>query len=163
MHNTAAMNGTPIMKRLLTSIENESRMHRPADAPANDAPGNASIDEGDVDEALRSGDIRKIAHPEPVWRGSLELSVHTVEPAGRSRGGRKLVLGTRRPLAMLSRPNERWSLDFVSHVFTDGLLSGAGGRRRLHPRMPVPGRRHIPVGERLARELDSLIATACRV
>lgn len=38
----------------------------------------------------------------------------------RKRGGRKRALGTRRPLALLSRTNERWSLDFVSEAFTDG-------------------------------------------
>ncbi|MBD9492284.1 IS3 family transposase, partial [Ensifer sp. ENS11] len=38
----------------------------------------------------------------------------------RKRGGRKRALGTRRSLALPSRPNERWSLDFVSDAFTDG-------------------------------------------
>lgn len=38
----------------------------------------------------------------------------------RKRGGRKRALGTRRPLALPSCPNERWSLDFVSDAFTDG-------------------------------------------
>ena len=38
----------------------------------------------------------------------------------RKRGGRKRALGTRRPLALPSHPNERWSLDFVSDAFTDG-------------------------------------------
>ena len=38
----------------------------------------------------------------------------------RKRGGRKRALGTRRPLALPSRPGERWSLDFVSDAFTDG-------------------------------------------
>ncbi len=38
----------------------------------------------------------------------------------RKRGGRKRVLGTRRPLALPSCGNERWSLDFVSDAFTDG-------------------------------------------
>lgn len=38
----------------------------------------------------------------------------------RKRGGRKRGLGTRRPLALPCRPNERWSLDFVSDAFTDG-------------------------------------------
>lgn len=37
----------------------------------------------------------------------------------RKRGGRKRALGTRRPLALPSRRNERWSLDFVSDVFAD--------------------------------------------
>jgi len=38
----------------------------------------------------------------------------------RKRGGRKRALGTRRPMALPSRTNERWSLDFVSDAFTDG-------------------------------------------
>lgn len=63
----------------------------------------------------------------------------------RKRGGRKRALGTRRPLALPSRPNERWSLDFVSDAFTDGRRFRAGGCRQLHPLMPVPGRRYIPV------------------
>ena len=33
---------------------------------------------------------------------------------------RKRALGTRRPIALPSRANERWSLDFVSDAFTDG-------------------------------------------
>lgn len=36
------------------------------------------------------------------------------------RGGRKRALGTRRPMLVPGRPNERWSLDFVSDAFTDG-------------------------------------------
>lgn len=38
----------------------------------------------------------------------------------RKRGGRKRVLGTRRPMLAPEKPNERWSLDFVSDAFTDG-------------------------------------------
>ena len=34
----------------------------------------------------------------------------------RKRGGRKRALRTRRPLALPSHPNERWSLDFVSEI-----------------------------------------------
>ena len=36
------------------------------------------------------------------------------------RGGRKRALGTRRPMVVPDRPNERWSLDFASDAFTDG-------------------------------------------
>lgn len=36
------------------------------------------------------------------------------------RGGRKRALGTRRPMLVPNRSNERWSLDFVSDAFTDG-------------------------------------------
>ena len=38
----------------------------------------------------------------------------------RKRGGRKRATGTRAPLSLPSKPNERWSLDFVSDSFTDG-------------------------------------------
>lgn len=38
----------------------------------------------------------------------------------RKRGGRKRALGTRRPMVLPNRVNERWSLDFVSDAFTDG-------------------------------------------
>ena len=36
----------------------------------------------------------------------------------RKRGGRKRALGTRRPMVVPERVNERWSLDFVSDAFT---------------------------------------------
>ncbi|MCL5777890.1 IS3 family transposase [Limibaculum sp. FT325] len=38
----------------------------------------------------------------------------------KKRGGRKRAIGTRRPMVVPERPNERWSLDFVSDAFTDG-------------------------------------------
>jgi putative transposase len=37
----------------------------------------------------------------------------------RKRGGRKRALGTRRPMLVPDRANQRWSLDFVSDSFTD--------------------------------------------
>ena len=38
----------------------------------------------------------------------------------RKRGDRKRALGTRIPMLVPDRPNERWSLDFVSDALTDG-------------------------------------------
>ena len=38
----------------------------------------------------------------------------------RRRGGRKRALGTRAPIAIPLRANERWSLDFVADQMTDG-------------------------------------------
>lgn len=38
----------------------------------------------------------------------------------RRRGGRKRAMGTRAPIALPIRPNDRWSLDFVSDQFLDG-------------------------------------------
>lgn len=40
--------------------------------------------------------------------------------AVRRRGGRKRAIGPRAPMLVPLRPNERWSLDFVSDQFTDG-------------------------------------------
>lgn len=77
----------------------------------------------------------------------------------RKRGGRKRSLGTRRPLALPSRSNERWSLDFVSDAFTDGR------RFRVLAVVDDFTRECLCLvadtslsGHRLARELDSLIA-----
>ena len=38
----------------------------------------------------------------------------------RRHGGRKRALGSRRPPQAALAPNQRWSLDFVSHQMTDG-------------------------------------------
>jgi putative transposase len=38
----------------------------------------------------------------------------------RKRGGRKRAIGTRSPMLVPIKPNERWSLDFVSDQLTDG-------------------------------------------
>jgi len=40
--------------------------------------------------------------------------------AVRRRGGRKRAMGTRAPIAIPLRPNDRWSLDFVSDQLLDG-------------------------------------------
>jgi len=76
----------------------------------------------------------------------------------RKRGGRKRALGTRRPLALPSRPNERWSLDFVSDALTDGR------RFRVLAVVDDFTRECLALvadtslsGRRLARELDAVI------
>jgi putative transposase len=77
----------------------------------------------------------------------------------RKLGGRKRALRTRRPLALPSRSNERWSLDFVSGAFPDG--------RRFRVQTVVDDFTLECLcliadtslsGHRLARELDTLIA-----
>ncbi len=77
----------------------------------------------------------------------------------RKRGGRKRALGTRRPLALPSRANERWSLDFVSDAFTDGR------RFRVLAVVDDSTRECLALvadtslsGRRLVRELDAVIA-----
>jgi putative transposase len=78
--------------------------------------------------------------------------------AVRKRGGRKRALGTRRPIVLPSRANERWSLDFISDAFTDGrrfrVLAVVDDFTReclaLVPDTSLSGLR-------LARELNNLI------
>lgn len=61
----AAMDGPPIVKRLVQSIEDETRVCRPARSPADDAAGKGVDDESDVDEALPGRDIGEIGKPQP--------------------------------------------------------------------------------------------------
>ena len=75
----------------------------------------------------------------------------------RKRGGRKRAMGTRSPMMLPDRPNQRWSLDFV----LDSLNNG----RRLRVLTVVDDytRECLALvadtslsGERLARELDRI-------
>lgn len=77
----------------------------------------------------------------------------------RKRGGRKRALGTRRPMVLPSRVNERWSLDFVSDAFTDGR------RFRILAVIDDYSRECLALvadtslsGGRVARELNAVIA-----
>lgn len=77
----------------------------------------------------------------------------------RKRGGRKRALGTRRPMILPDRPNERWSLDFVSDAFTDGR------RFRVFAVVDDFTRECLALvpdtslsGARIVRELDRVIA-----
>jgi putative transposase len=81
----------------------------------------------------------------------------------RRRGGRKRALGTRAPMALAQRPNQRWSLDFLSDAFADGrrfrILAIVDDFTReclaLVPDTSLPGLR-------VARELDAIIAARGR-
>ena len=79
--------------------------------------------------------------------------------AVKRRRGRKRAVGTRRPIAVPSRPNERWSLDFVSDTLADG--------RRFRALCVVDdfSREALAIvpdlslsGVRVARELDRIIS-----
>ena len=79
--------------------------------------------------------------------------------AVRKRSGRKRAIGTRAPIAMPSKANERWSLDFVSDSFMDGR------RFRMLCVVDDYSRECLALvadtsigGHRLARELDRIIA-----
>jgi putative transposase len=78
--------------------------------------------------------------------------------AVRRRGGRKRAMGTRAPIAVPLRPNDRWSLDFVS----DQLLDGR--RFRILVVVDDCTRECLTLvadtslsGTRVARELDRLV------
>ena len=77
----------------------------------------------------------------------------------RKRGGRKRALGTRRPMLVPDRPNQRWSVDFVSDSFTDGR------RFRVLTVVDDHTRECLALvadtslsGLRVGRELDAVIA-----
>jgi putative transposase len=78
--------------------------------------------------------------------------------AVRRRGGRKRAVGTRAPIDVPARPNERWSLDFVSDQITDGrrfrILAVVDDCTReclaLVPDTSLSG-------TRVARELDAIV------
>lgn len=79
--------------------------------------------------------------------------------AVRKRGGRKRALGMRAPIDLPSRPNERWSLDFVSDCLTSGR------RFRILAIVDDCTRECLALvadtslsGARVARELDAVIA-----
>ena len=77
----------------------------------------------------------------------------------RKRGGRKRALGRRAPLALPSRPNESWSLDFVSDTFTDGRRFRALAVVDDYTRECLALIADTSLsGSRVARELDAIIA-----
>ena len=77
----------------------------------------------------------------------------------RKRGGRKRALGTRRSMLVPDRPNQRWSLDFVSDAFTDGrrfrVLTVVDDHTRECLALVVDTSLS---GRRVVRELDAIIA-----
>ena len=83
--------------------------------------------------------------------------------AVRRRGGRKRAIGTRAPMLVPLRPDERWSLDFVSDQLTDGR------RFRILAVVDDCTRECLALvadtslsGMRVGRELDRLVAKRCR-
>jgi len=77
----------------------------------------------------------------------------------RKRGGRKRALGTRRPMVLPDRPNERWSLDFVSDAFTDGRRFRVLAVVDDHTRECLALVADTSLsGRRVCRELDAIIA-----
>ena len=77
----------------------------------------------------------------------------------RRRGGRKRALGTRAPMTLPQGPNQRWSLDFVvGHADRWPAVPHPGGGRRLHPRVSVPGRRHVIIRCAGRTRADAIIA-----
>lgn len=76
----------------------------------------------------------------------------------RRRGGRKRAIGTRWPIETPLRPNQRWSVDFVSDQLTDGrrfrILTVIDNCTRECPALAADTSLS---GRRVARELDNLI------
>jgi len=81
----------------------------------------------------------------------------------RRRGGRKRALGTRAPMTVPAAANQRWSLDFLSDALSDGR------RFRILAVVDDFTRECLCLvadtslsGQRVARELDAIIATRGR-
>ncbi len=56
------------------------------------------------------------------------------------------------------RPNERWAWHWCPTAVGRTTVPHSGDRRRLHAGMTGARRRHLPIGTRVARELDAIIA-----
>lgn len=81
----------------------------------------------------------------------------------RKRGGRKRALGARAPMTVPQAPNQRWSLDFVPDVLTDGrrfrLLVVVDDFSRECLALVTDGSLS---GRRVARELDRVVESRGR-
>lgn len=77
----------------------------------------------------------------------------------RKRGGRKRALGSRTPISGALRPNDRWSLDFVSDQFvSDRRFRILGIFDDCTPKCLAAVADVSLSGRRVARELDLLIS-----
>jgi putative transposase len=78
----------------------------------------------------------------------------------RKRGGRKRVLGSRTPMPEAEKPNDRWSVDFVSDQFVTGRRFRILGIYDDCIRECLAAVADVSLsGRRLTRELDLLVAT----
>lgn len=81
----------------------------------------------------------------------------------RKRGGRKRALGSRTPMPGAARPNDRWSLDFVSDQFVSGRRFRILGIYDDCTRECLAAVADVSLsGRRVARELDLLVAVRGR-
>src|SRR5215207_10280893 len=82
VHESAAMDGSPIMEGLLKRIEHEAGMGRSTDPPTYD-PSRVGIDhKGDVNEAGPGRDVGEVRDPQHVRPRCSELAVHVIQRHG---------------------------------------------------------------------------------
>jgi putative transposase len=76
----------------------------------------------------------------------------------KKRTGRKRAIGTRRPLPLPGRPNQVWSLDFMSDALEDGRRFRILGVMDQYSRQCLDLVADTSIsGKRVARELDKLV------
>jgi putative transposase len=81
----------------------------------------------------------------------------------RKRGGRKRAIGSRTPMAAAVRPNDRWSLDFVSDQMVDARRFRVLAIYDDCTRECLAAVADVSLsGRRVARELDLLIASRAK-
>jgi hypothetical protein len=60
MHESAAMDGPPVVQRLLQSIKDKARLRRAAGTPSDDAAGEGVDDKRNVNKPLPGGHIGEV-------------------------------------------------------------------------------------------------------
>jgi hypothetical protein len=113
MNQSHCLGWTAFMDRLFQGIQDETRVRRGADAPADNAPGISIDDDGDIDEPLPGGHVGESADPEPVRRGSPERPVHLIQGAWGLRDRRLVRLAADNALNphVLHQPRDRAASD----------------------------------------------------
>ena len=74
-----AMDGSPIVKRLVQGIEDEARMGGPACPPTDDTASEGVDHKSHVDETLPGRHIGEIRKPKHIRRGCLKVAIDAVE------------------------------------------------------------------------------------
>jgi hypothetical protein len=79
MHESAAMDGPPIVQRLLQRVEDEARLRRATGTPSDDAAGECIDDKRHINKALPRGHIGEVRDPQHVWPWSPELTLDVIQ------------------------------------------------------------------------------------
>ena len=162
MDQRAVALGLPGVQRLLQRVEHEVGVHRAADPPADDAPGEDVDDEGHVQPALPGRDVGEVRDPQLVRPLGPELPVHP--SSGHGALASLTVVRTTLPRTTPRRPKRRISRSTVQRA-TATCLRGAVAARPCRRRRPAcwlatRARRAAPARRRVGRAHGAVPACA---